>query len=1184
MDTQNSLREGLLTYDSKLTRQSMKLQIAQELDVIVSEMREIDLPNCKIASHSNSLLSLIFCQNTGRLYTGAAEKKIMIWETADPKLISALALKKNLLCLCLAKEGRLIIAAAGKQISVFSGETWALLFDLNGHEDCVTSLVLSKDEKFLISGSKDKTVVIWNLENKKIETLLKGHEKPINCLAITRDGKFLITAGEDKKVFAWNQAKYTTECEVNFKCKIFSIAAVSKNFVAIGLEDGKITVWNIIERKEEFKLLGHSLYITHLSVSDDGETLISSSGDSTVKFWNINKKRSEFSIKTKEIVKRLAVDKNLSVLYTGSDKGEVHQWLIESKIGQNLLPHSEISYRALITSANKYIISTSDRNKIHVWSCETKNYCFSLEGHNDLVYSMDCSSDECLLASSGSDKCIKVWDLNERTCIFELVGHTKQVLCVKFSNDQKYLVSSSRDKTIKLWDIQTRTKVLELLGHEDLVHSLIFVQNDTHIVSGSFDSKIRMWNIQSTSLIHTFEGHSQYIMELDCSGDHLVSVSGDKTAKVWSLSEKSELFTLMGHEEPIWSVSISGDDIATGSVDCSIRIWSLSERREKFKLIGHSGCVTVCRLSTDGKTLVSASFDETIRVWNIGETEELLNPFPFQSKKDFMSMISYFRESRAPLHGHKNLLISKSKYCLMHIFAHLAKHEMLAELLRLNPLFFNDKFGNSAFFYAIKKKSLACTELLLKFIIDMKKGPKVTLELSLQAIRNEFEMIIKTSSKLLPTFIDLLLISRVKTYGVPFGELPLLAITEKSKPDLASFFANSEGIDKNIYLKIRSSAMNFTFAAGSDASLRFLTRLIGNGRTLIFKTQLIRGLVKVKWNQMRSLIFFSAFLLWANLVAMVMLVCYQEKGTALLGIYAGINGILLLFQIIVLVRKGFRGFLASSGNIVEVFRIFLVVTWIWLQFDQGKDYDEVTWIMILFNFARGLTGFRAFSFTRFYTRLIISALNDIFSFFLIFCYAIVACGVLLTFKDYDKSIYRIWEFSFDLSLGIFTSDKEDLLQYVSFIFASIFNMVIMLSLLISILSDSFDKFQNESTDIDYKEMAQEILNMEFLLICRKRNVQKMFLHVCDTKKLFDDGKEWEGKIKMIEKHNIEALGGIKQTNNYIIEKVKTIEKENNQHYFDLQKKIDLNHLKLEKLEKKILASIEEMKVKKKRKD
>lgn len=1168
--------------DSKQYRQTLKAQIAQELDIIVSEMKQNDIPSCKIGQHSNACLSLCLSSSNACLYSASSERSLSLYNTQNKKLTSFLSLKKNHRCLCLSKNGKLLFVALNRVISVFSCENNNFLYDLIGHEKVVTCMVMGKEDMFLITGSEDCTVIIWNLAEKKIETLLKGHEKGISCLTLSKDNKFVVTGGDDKKVFVWNRAKYTTEFEVNFKCKIFSLVGISKNLAAVGLEDGKITIWNLVERKEEFKFLGHSLYITHLQVSDDGFVLVSSSGDSTIRFWNLHLKRCEFTLKTKDVVKRIAIDRDMKTLYTGSNKGEILEWVIEDPIGQGLCPHSEVSY--CVAVADKYVISTSERNKINVWHNDSRKLGFCLEGHNDLIYSIDCSDDGKYLASTGSDKVIKIWDLDSQRFLFELEGHTQQVLCVRFSKNQKFLVSSARDKSIILWDFSSRSKVFQIEGHNDLVHCVIFISEDTLLASASFDCTIKLWNVSNQTLVYSFEGHSQYIMDLAHTDNYLISVSGDKSVKVWDLTLKKEAFSLEGHEEPIWSVCVSpnNEEIATASVDSTIRIWSLLERREKFKLIGHLGCVTNCRFSKDGKTLVSTSFDETIRVWNIGETDELLNPFPFQSKKNFMSMLSYFREGKSPLSSHKDLLISKSRYCLMHIFAHLGKNELLKDLLDLQPLFFTDKFGNSAFFYAIKKKSMACTELLLMYLLGIKKKSPKKLELSLQAVKNEFEMIIKISSKLLPSFIDSLLIPQHRTFGVPKGNLPLFYISNKQDPPLQEFMTTPEGFDKSIYLKVKSSIISFPFTAGSDPSIKFLGRLLGNDKSFIFRTELIRGLIKVKWNQMWYLILFSAFLLWINLILMVLLVTSEEKNFYILIAYGSVNSILLIFQLIQLIRKGFNLFITNIWNPLEVVRISIVASWIVLLYFYQLEYKELVWVMILFNFVRGFTGFRAFHFTRYYTRLVFSALYDITSFIFIFSYAIIACGVLLTFDDYNDSMFRFWISSYDLSLGLFNADKEDPVKYISFILASIFNMVIMLSLLISILSDSFDKFQTESVDIDYKEMAQEIINMEFLLFFRRKKSEKMHLHICDTKHLFDDGKDWEGKVRMIEKHTVEALIGIKQTNSLVLEKIKDMTQEIKSNGAEMQARLNLSNLKLENLEKKMIGLAKDIKTNKKK--
>ena len=47
---------------------------------------------------------------------------------------------------------------------------------LEGHTSSVTSIAITSDNKYIISGSHDKTIRIWNLLEKRQETVLEGHD------------------------------------------------------------------------------------------------------------------------------------------------------------------------------------------------------------------------------------------------------------------------------------------------------------------------------------------------------------------------------------------------------------------------------------------------------------------------------------------------------------------------------------------------------------------------------------------------------------------------------------------------------------------------------------------------------------------------------------------------------------------------------------------------------------------------------------------------------------------------------------------------------------------------------------------------------------------------------------------------------------------------------------------------
>ena len=60
---------------------------------------------------------------------------------------------------------------------------------LTGHTDSVSSVAISQDGKYLISGSADATIKVWNLKERREEFTLTGHTSKVSSVAISQDGK-----------------------------------------------------------------------------------------------------------------------------------------------------------------------------------------------------------------------------------------------------------------------------------------------------------------------------------------------------------------------------------------------------------------------------------------------------------------------------------------------------------------------------------------------------------------------------------------------------------------------------------------------------------------------------------------------------------------------------------------------------------------------------------------------------------------------------------------------------------------------------------------------------------------------------------------------------------------------------------------------------------------------------------
>src|SRR5260370_41706567 len=66
--------------------------------------------------------------------------------------------------------------------------------DMWGHKESINSIAFSPDSKFIVTGSSDKTVRIWDVARRKEMHVLRGHQAPVGPVAISPDGRIVVSA------------------------------------------------------------------------------------------------------------------------------------------------------------------------------------------------------------------------------------------------------------------------------------------------------------------------------------------------------------------------------------------------------------------------------------------------------------------------------------------------------------------------------------------------------------------------------------------------------------------------------------------------------------------------------------------------------------------------------------------------------------------------------------------------------------------------------------------------------------------------------------------------------------------------------------------------------------------------------------------------------------------------------
>lgn len=212
------------------------------------------------------------------------------------------------------------------------------LHSLYGHEADIEAIAISPDKQTLASGSRDKSIKIWNLQTGKLictfgNLLTWGaHKETVSCFAFTPDGQILISGSFDGTIKFWNLD--TRDKPRTFKASVgVKAIAISRDgqLLASTNWDGKIRLWHIDTGDVLHTLEGHSYSVSCFTFSPDGRTLASAgSYDKTILFWNVQTGQLLHSLTGHEnAVSCLAFSWDGQTLVSGSEDKTIKVWGVE---------------------------------------------------------------------------------------------------------------------------------------------------------------------------------------------------------------------------------------------------------------------------------------------------------------------------------------------------------------------------------------------------------------------------------------------------------------------------------------------------------------------------------------------------------------------------------------------------------------------------------------------------------------------------------------------------------------------------------------------------------------------------------------------------------------------------------------------------------------------------------------
>lgn len=463
---------------------------------------------------------------------------------------------------------------------------------LLAHNDSIIGIAISSDGKRIATGSSDKTIRIWHFDSDSsvsLESTMYSKTDCITCLSFAQNN-ILVSADGSGYIRIWDLSTFKESSPpINAHKGWINALCINKDCSEIisGGDDNIIRVWNIKTQKQIGKdLKGHTDWVS--SVAMYGVNEIVSTGDSTIRFWNIA--TSEICCKTIKLV------------------------------------DTQAATVAVAKNAKTIVVSCGD-GTIRKFECYGDEFKVSIiKAHNDWVNTLKLSDDDKTLVSSSWDKSIRILNLdNETLNVDPILGASENIMLV--GNDGKYLFGEDSKKMLFLWNMENKLRIERKKNFFKSKLSMIsasetnYAYTDENNIIYVFDQKGKCVFVSDEPVIAKVNKvvfSSQKSLAISCHDDGNITI--------WDTLSKHRKVVIKGHDGAVNDIVllVNSPTLISCGNDKKVKFWDMDSLSEKYNpLVEHTDWVNSVQFFKDEKMFITAGYDQLVKLWTFPEMKKV---------------------------------------------------------------------------------------------------------------------------------------------------------------------------------------------------------------------------------------------------------------------------------------------------------------------------------------------------------------------------------------------------------------------------------------------------------------------------------------------------------------------------------------------------------------------------------